>query len=92
MKIAGKFVFSNFLHLHFLHIHIDADMCVRVMHQPDNLIKRTMTFSEWEELEKGKLNFHSRQDDFRVCIESAARCLRQKFVFTHACVYLRAIL
>lgn len=46
--------------------YIDADVYVRVMHQPDNLIKRTMTFSEWEKLEKGKLNLHSRQDDFRV--------------------------
>lgn len=61
-------------------------MYVEIMHQLDNLIKRTMTFSEWEKLEKGKLNFLSRQNDF----ESAARCLGQFFP-THASarIYVR---
>lgn len=56
------FKFSSSL----IHARMCVRMCVRLMHQPDNLIKRTMTFSEWEKLEKGKLNFHSRQDEFQV--------------------------
>lgn len=47
-----------------------------------------MTFSEWEKLEKGKLNFRSRQDESVCTLRVLPDVSGQNGFYTHARVYV----